>query len=171
MSDLFRRQSKSGQEFDQYPDDYLTHGRLKFDATVNIQPPEKSLNRSKQVAERIVARSDIFDRLRDLDTIRVLQVGMEEGTHREKNSNASEYSCRRWKRLRKNTSDQRLQILSANATHQADTVAKDSVGAKRMQHADHTFEAPHRLSAIASKSTEVLRLLCKSISDGFDRTA
>jgi hypothetical protein len=171
LIDLFRRQSKSRQEFDQYPDDYLTHGWLKWDATVNVQSLEKSLNRFEQVAERIVACRDIFDRLRHLDIIRDPQVGKEEATHREKNTNASEYSCRRWKQLQKNTRDERLQILSANGTHQTDTVAKDSIGGKRMQHVDHTLEAPHRLSAIASKSTEVLRLLCKSISDGFDRVA
>jgi hypothetical protein len=74
------------------------------------------------------------------------------------------------KSYRKNTRDERLK-LSANETHQTDTVAKDSIGGKRMQHVDYPLEAPHRLSAIASKSTEVLRLIRKSISDGSDGVA
>jgi hypothetical protein len=129
------------------------------------------LNRFEQVAERIVACTDIFDGLKHLDIIRDPQVGREEATHRKKNANASKYRCRGWKQLQKNTRDQRLQILLANVAHQTDTVAKDSIGGKRMQHVDHTFEAPHCLSALPSKSTEILRLLSKSVSDGFNRVA
>ena len=70
LLDLLGRKSERGEQFYYYLHQNIGQGWRRRDPGINTKSAEEVFERRKQINERVVARTDIFDRLRNLDVQR-----------------------------------------------------------------------------------------------------
>ena len=71
MLDLLGRKSEGGEEFYDYLHQDICQNWRRRDPGIYAKSAEEVLERRKQVEECLVARTDVFDRLRDLDVTEI----------------------------------------------------------------------------------------------------
>jgi hypothetical protein len=64
LFNLFRRQGKHREQFDHYLSDHVFHRGGAWYLGVYLEPFKKALDTFKEIHESVVARADIFGRLR-----------------------------------------------------------------------------------------------------------
>jgi hypothetical protein len=67
LPDLLGRKGERGEQFYDYLHQNICQDWRRRDTGINAESTEEVLKGRKQIYERVIARSDVFDRLQDID--------------------------------------------------------------------------------------------------------